>query len=131
MEAVSDEFHKEYYKNLYAFVREEYSKTTVYPPAEDIFNALHLTPLSEVRVVILGQDPYFNEHQAHGLCFFRQAAVGQTGIGVLLVQQGGQAQALGRLDDGGLGVTAGADHQLRAVFADGAAGLEHTAEIMV
>lgn len=69
LEAVSDEFHKDYYKELYAFVREEYRTTTVYPPAEDIFNALHLTPLSEVKVVILGQDPYINEHEAHGLCF--------------------------------------------------------------
>ncbi len=68
-EAVSDEFHKDYYRELYKFVREEYSTTTVYPPAEDIFNALHLTPLSEVKVVILGQDPYINEHEAHGLCF--------------------------------------------------------------
>lgn len=41
----------------------------VYPPADDIFNALHLTPLSEVKVLILGQDPYHNEHQAHGLSF--------------------------------------------------------------
>lgn len=69
LEAVSDEFHKDYYKKLYAFVREEYSSTTVYPPAEDIFNAMHLTPLSEVKAVILGQDPYINEHEAHGLCF--------------------------------------------------------------
>ena len=69
LEAVSDEFHKDYYKQLYEFVREEYRTTTVYPPAEDIFNALHLTPLSEVKVVILGQDPYINEHEAHGLCF--------------------------------------------------------------
>lgn len=67
--AVGDEFKKPYYKELYSFVRAEYSNTTIYPPAEDIFNALHLTPLSEVKVVILGQDPYHNEHQAHGLCF--------------------------------------------------------------
>ncbi len=69
LDAVSDEFRKDYYIRLYEFVREEYSHTTVYPPADDIFNALHLTPLSEVKVVILGQDPYINEHQAHGLCF--------------------------------------------------------------
>ena len=67
--ALDGEFKKPYYRELYNFVREEYSKTTIYPPAEDIFNALHYTPLSEVKVVILGQDPYHNVHQAHGLCF--------------------------------------------------------------
>lgn len=67
--AVSDEFKKPYYRKLYEFVKEEYSRTTVYPPADDIFNALHLTPLGEVKVLILGQDPYHNEHQAHGLSF--------------------------------------------------------------
>jgi uracil-DNA glycosylase len=68
-EALKDEFRKPYYKELYDFVREEYNTTTVYPPADDIFNALHFTPLNEVKVVILGQDPYHNVHQAHGLCF--------------------------------------------------------------
>ena len=67
--ALDGEFKKPYYRELYNFVREEYSKTTIFPPAEDIFNALHYTPLSEVKVVILGQDPYHNVHQAHGLCF--------------------------------------------------------------
>ncbi len=67
--AVSDEFKKPYYRTLYQFVREEYSTHVVYPPAEDIFNALHFTPLKEVKVLILGQDPYHNEHQAHGLSF--------------------------------------------------------------
>lgn len=67
--AVRGEFGKPYYKKLYEFVKEEYSRTTVYPPADDIFNALHLTPLGEVKVLILGQDPYHNEHQAHGLSF--------------------------------------------------------------
>lgn len=67
--ALEEEFRKPYYRELYQFVREEYARTTVYPPAEDIFNALHDTPLSEVKVVILGQDPYHNVHQAHGLCF--------------------------------------------------------------
>ena len=46
-----------------------YSKTAVYPPAEDIFNAMHLTPLSKVKVLILGQDPYHGDRQAHGLSF--------------------------------------------------------------
>jgi uracil-DNA glycosylase len=67
--AVGDEFHKPYYRDLYQFVKEEYSTRVVYPPADDIFNALHLTPLHEVKVLILGQDPYHNEHQAHGLSF--------------------------------------------------------------
>lgn len=67
--AVSNEFKKPYYKDLYNFVKKEYDEVVVYPPAEDIFNAFHFTPLSEVKVVILGQDPYHNEHQAHGLSF--------------------------------------------------------------
>ena len=67
--AIGGEFRKPYYKELYEFVRQEYSRTQVFPPAEDIFNALHLTPLSQVKVLILGQDPYHNVNQAHGLCF--------------------------------------------------------------
>lgn len=67
--AVSEEFKKPYYRTLYQFVREEYSTHVIYPPADDIFNALHFTPLKEVKVLILGQDPYHNEHQAHGLSF--------------------------------------------------------------
>ena len=50
-------------------MKEEYSTKVIYPPSEDIFTALHLTPLSKVKVVILGQDPYHNENQAHGLSF--------------------------------------------------------------
>lgn len=67
--AARDEFKKQYYKDLYSFVNNEYHTRKVFPPADDIFNALHLTPLSEVKVVILGQDPYHNDHQAHGLSF--------------------------------------------------------------
>lgn len=63
------EFRKPYYKTLYEFVKTEYNTAQVFPPAEDIFNAFHLTPLSQVKVVILGQDPYHNVGQAHGLCF--------------------------------------------------------------
>ncbi|WP_027422131.1 uracil-DNA glycosylase [Lachnobacterium bovis] len=63
------EYKKDYYKELYKFVLEEYKTQTIYPPAEDIFNALHLTPLKDVKVLILGQDPYHNEMQAHGLSF--------------------------------------------------------------
>lgn len=69
LEAINGEFHKPYYKELYSFVKDEYSKTVVYPPSEDIFNALHLTPLKDVKVLILGQDPYHGENQAHGLSF--------------------------------------------------------------
>lgn len=67
--ALQEEFKKPYYRTLYQFVGEEYAKKTIYPPADDIFNALHLTPLSQVKVLILGQDPYHNAGQAHGLCF--------------------------------------------------------------
>jgi uracil-DNA glycosylase len=63
------EYKKDYYKDLYKFVLEEYQTQIIYPPADDIFNALHLTPLKDVKVLILGQDPYHNEHQAHGLSF--------------------------------------------------------------
>ena len=67
--ALSGEFKKPYYKELYRFIREEYHTHVIYPPADDIFNAFHYTPLSEVRVLILGQDPYHEPGQAHGLCF--------------------------------------------------------------
>ena len=67
--AVNAEFKKPYYADLYKFVKEEYSKVAVFPPADEIFSALHLTPLSKVKVVIIGQDPYHNVGQAHGLCF--------------------------------------------------------------
>lgn len=63
------EFRKPYYKALYEFVKNEYETTQIFPPADDIFNAFHLTPLSQVKVVIIGQDPYHNVGQAHGLCF--------------------------------------------------------------
>ena len=67
--AIQGEFKKPYYRELFQFVKEEYSRAVIYPPADDIFNALHFTPLSEVKVLILGQDPYHNENQAHGLSF--------------------------------------------------------------
>ena len=69
LEAVQEEFHKPYYKELYQFVKDEYSKVVVYPPSDDIFNAMHFTPLSKVKVLLLGQDPYHNVNQAHGLSF--------------------------------------------------------------
>ena len=69
LEAVGGEFKKPYYRDLYRFVSEEYSTHVVYPPSEDIFNALHFTPLGKVKVLILGQDPYHEPGQAHGLSF--------------------------------------------------------------
>ena len=68
-EALKEEFCKPYYKKLFEKVKEEYQTQQIFPPAEDVFNAFHFTPLNEVKVVILGQDPYHGEHQAHGLCF--------------------------------------------------------------
>ena len=62
------EFHKPYYKELFARVGGEY-RTYGFPAGDDIFNAFHFTPLSQVKAVILGQDPYHGEGQAHGLCF--------------------------------------------------------------
>ncbi len=69
LSVLNPEFRKPYYRNLYEFVKKEYNSTQVFPPSDDIFNAFHLTPLSEVKVVIIGQDPYHEPGQAHGLCF--------------------------------------------------------------
>ena len=69
LEALRGEFKKPYYKELFQKVSEEYRSKLIFPPADDVFNAFHLTPLKDVKVVILGQDPYHGENQAHGLCF--------------------------------------------------------------
>ena len=69
LDSIESEFKKEYYKNLYSFVKSEYATHTIYPPSDDIFNAFHFTPLSKVKVLLLGQDPYHNVNQAHGLSF--------------------------------------------------------------
>ena len=67
---LSDEFEKEYFKKLTDFVRGEYkSGKIIYPKPQNIFNAFNLCPLSNVKVVIIGQDPYHEPGQAHGLCF--------------------------------------------------------------
>lgn len=66
---LSSEFQQDYYKNLKAFLISEYRKCKVYPPMHDIYNALHYTPLAHVKVLLLGQDPYHGEKQAHGLSF--------------------------------------------------------------
>lgn len=63
------EFEKEYFQTLVRFVREEYGTHTVFPPGKLIFNAFNLCPFQQVKVVIIGQDPYHGPGQAHGLCF--------------------------------------------------------------
>ena len=69
LEIIRNEFLLPYYLELNKFVKLEYNGYITYPNADDIFNAFQFTPLSKVKVVILGQDPYYNEGQAHGLCF--------------------------------------------------------------
>lgn len=68
-ELLKDEFEKDYYIRLRGQLAKEYRTQTVYPDMHDIFNALKYTPYSGVNAVILGQDPYHGEGQAHGLCF--------------------------------------------------------------
>lgn len=67
--ALSPEYKKEYYKKLFDFIGSEYASHQIFPPGDDIFNAFHLTPLKDVKCVIIGQDPYHEFGQAHGLCF--------------------------------------------------------------
>ena len=67
--ALAEEFEKQYFKNLWEKVSEEYKTNEIFPPEEDVFNAFNYTPLSKVKCVIIGQDPYHNVGQAHGLCF--------------------------------------------------------------
>ena len=67
--ALAPEFRKEYYRKLYGKIREEYHEHVIYPPSQEIFTAFHLTPLEQVKVVILGQDPYHEPGQAQGLAF--------------------------------------------------------------
>lgn len=68
-EILKDEFSKEYYLRLRQFLKQEYSSYTVYPNMYDIFNALKATAYKDIKIVILGQDPYHEPNQAHGLCF--------------------------------------------------------------
>lgn len=68
-EILADEFKKPYYLKLRAFLKSEYSSHTVYPHMNDIFNALKMTSFKDTKVVVIGQDPYHGEGQAHGLCF--------------------------------------------------------------
>lgn len=66
---LNEEMKKDYFKDLGIFVKNEYKHKTIYPEYKDIFNALRYTDYDEVKVVILGQDPYHGEHEAHGLSF--------------------------------------------------------------
>lgn len=72
---LSEEFTKPYYLRLREFLKQEYTTKIIYPHMNDIFNALHYTPFSQVKVVILGQDPYHGPGQAHGLSFSVQPHV--------------------------------------------------------
>lgn len=76
-EVLKDEFESEYYQNLRAFLKQEYSTHTIYPSMHDIFNALKYTDYPDVKVVLLGQDPYHGKGQAHGLSFSVQKGVKQ------------------------------------------------------
>lgn len=69
------EFDKPYFAELINFVKSEYARTTVYPEGKNIFNAFNLCPFNNVKVVLLGQDPYHEPMQAHGLCFSVQDGV--------------------------------------------------------
>ena len=74
-EILKDEFSKPYYKALQEFLVDEYKHYTIYPEADNVFNALNLVPFEKVRVVIIGQDPYHEPRQAHGLSFSVQSGV--------------------------------------------------------
>ncbi len=76
-ERLQDELEKSYYLALRAFLRKEYSEQMIYPPMHDVYNALHYTAFADVKVVILGQDPYHGPGQAHGLSFSVQPGVKQ------------------------------------------------------
>lgn len=69
LEPLGEEFKKPYYKKLYETVKQEYETRQIFPAPDDVFNAFQFTPLHKVKVVILGQDPYHGDGQAHGLCF--------------------------------------------------------------
>src|SRR6516162_203379 len=66
---LADELKQPYFQQLSTFVDDERKKHTVFPPEDDVFNALKLTPYEKVNVLLLGQDPYHDDGQAHGLCF--------------------------------------------------------------
>ena len=68
-EVLKDVFESENYKKIREFLKKEYFTRTIYPPMNDLYNCFRLTPYDKIKCVILGQDPYHNEGQAHGLCF--------------------------------------------------------------
>lgn len=72
---LKDEYNKDYFKRLRSFLKKEYSTKICYPKKEEIFNALKYTNYEDVKVVILGQDPYHGENEAHGFCFSVRNAV--------------------------------------------------------
>lgn len=72
---LKDEYNKDYFKRLRSFLKEEYSTKICYPKKEEIFNALKYTNYEDVKVVILGQDPYHGENEAHGFCFSVRSTV--------------------------------------------------------
>ena len=74
------EFAKPYWPELQQFVADERARTTVYPPHDEVFAALHLTPYADVKVLILGQDPYHGAGQAHGLCFSVRAGRARAAV---------------------------------------------------
>ena len=69
LEVIGDEFQKPHIAHLRTFLTAEKARGLVFPPGRDMFNAFWLTPFDQVKVVILGQDPYHGPGQAHGLCF--------------------------------------------------------------
>ncbi len=74
-EVLADEFQQPYFQRLTDFVHRERAEAAVFPPPEDVFSAFQLTPFDQVRAVLLGQDPYHGEGQAHGLCFSVRSGV--------------------------------------------------------
>lgn len=77
LDELTEEFAKPYFKNLKEFLLHEKANQTIFPPSKLIFNALNLTPYNQVKVVLLGQDPYHGAGQAHGLCFSVQSGIKQ------------------------------------------------------
>ena len=75
LNAIGTEFEKPYYLELREFLKDEYRTKRIFPAADDIFNAFHFTPLSKVKAVILGQDPYINKGEAIGACFAVPAGI--------------------------------------------------------
>ena len=78
--ALQDEFDKPYFSILTGYVRKEYQSGVCYPPAKLIFNAFNLCPLSKVKVVLIGQDPYHEPGQAQGLCFSVNDEIGRAHV---------------------------------------------------